>query len=37
MQPPLDQQTGHRASKTDVAGPAGEFLTFRLGGDSYGI
>ena len=38
MQPPLDQQTGHRTSRTDAAAsPAGEFLTFRLGAESYGI
>src|SRR3954453_4807283 len=38
MQPPLEQQTGHRTSRTDAAaGAAGEFLTFRLGAESYGI
>jgi purine-binding chemotaxis protein CheW len=39
MQPPLDQQTGHRTSRAaaPAAGPASEFLTFRLGAESYGI
>src|SRR4051794_17327582 len=40
MQPPLDQQTGHPASPAAAApatGPASEFLTFRLGAESYGI
>jgi purine-binding chemotaxis protein CheW len=38
MQPPLEQQTGHRTPRTDAAaGAAGEFLTFRLGAESYGI
>jgi purine-binding chemotaxis protein CheW len=40
MQSPLDQQTSHRASRAPepAAGqPAGEFLTFRLGAESYGI
>ena len=35
---PLDQQTGHRASRAAAAAaPASEFLTFRLGAESYGI
>jgi purine-binding chemotaxis protein CheW len=36
----LDQQTGSRASRVAApatAGPTGEFLTFRLGPESYGI
>ena len=40
MQSPLDQQTSHRSSSPSAAaaaGPASEFLTFRLGAESYGI
>jgi purine-binding chemotaxis protein CheW len=40
MQSPLDQQTSLRASNTAAAAAAGansEFLTFRLGAESYGI
>jgi purine-binding chemotaxis protein CheW len=39
MQSPLEQQTSHRAAKSEAAAaaPSGEFLTFRLGGESYGI
>jgi purine-binding chemotaxis protein CheW len=39
MQSPLDPQASQRAGKaaTPAAGPASEFLTFRLGAESYGI
>jgi len=38
MQSPLDQPNGRRdAREAAVAGPASEFLTFRLGSESYGI
>ncbi|MDB5881784.1 MAG: cheW-like domain protein, partial [Ramlibacter sp.] len=38
MPPPLDQQSGHRTSAAaSAAEAASEFLTFRLGAESYAI